>query len=382
MKISFENIIIKDGYIKADYSDNASSHYIEFELSTPIIVREDLIAFAFATLCGTKYDEIHIDLKLNKNIQNSIEEFTKANLHCKTSVSTKLINKKFGNQTLNFSGGFDSLAALAFLPQNSSLVSMDFGGGFSREMQMINNFDAHIVKTNILETDFRRNSWLFMVIGAILYKDYLNTDFNVFGSIINAAFMQNSRFIKNYKTPMLIEHAGMKNIPYTQSLSEIGSLRVSTLKFPDKINSSLISLANPKEEKRFRKQLLLEIEIERFNHDITLTETVEKPKRPYFSWGRNFLVDHLAIYIMKYRGYDTASLTITDIPEEAYSLSQNLDLTFYDRYYIDVLKFIPKQFRSDYVSKLNDFDILPFEENDWKEYRQVIDYLSNFHPVK
>lgn len=382
MKISFENITIKEGYIRSDYSDDTSSHYIEFELSTPIMVREDLIAFAFATLCGTKYDDIHMDLTLNKHIQKSIEEFTRANLHCKTTISTKLINKNFGNQTLNFSGGFDSLAALAFLPQNSSLVSMDFGGGFSREMQMINTFDAYIVKTNILQTDFRRNSWLFMVIGAILYKDYLNTDFNVFGSIINAAFMQNSRFIKNYKTPLLIERAGMTNIPYTQSLSEIGSLRVSTLNFPDKINSSLISLANPKEEKRFRKQLLLEIEIERFNHDIKLTDTVGKPNRPYFTWGQNFLVDHLAIYIMKYRGYDTASLTINDIPEEAYRISQNLDLTFYDRYYTDVLKYIPKQFRADYVSKLNDFDILPFEENDWKEYRQVIDYLSNYHPVK
>jgi len=382
MKISFENIIIKQGYVRADYSDNVNSHHIEFELSTPIIVRESLIAFAFAALCGTKYDDIHIDLTLSQQTQKSIKQFTRANLHCKTGVSTDLINKNFGNQTLNFSGGFDSLAALAFLPDNSSLVSMDFGGGFSREMQMINSFDSHIVKTNILETDFRRNSWLFMVIGAILYKDYLNTDFNVFGSIINAAFMQNSRFIKNYKTPLLIEQAGMKNIPYTQSLSEIGSLRVSTINFPEKINSSLVSLANPKEEKRFRKQLLLEIELERFNYDIQLTNTVKEPSRPYFKWGQNFLVDHLSIYIMKYRGYDTASLTITDIPEEAYKLSQNLDLTFYDRYYTDVLKYIPKQYRTEYVSKLADFNILPFEENDWYEYREIINFLSNYHRVQ
>jgi len=379
MIISFENIIIQEGYIKADYSDGENNHYIEFELSIPIIVREDLIALSLATLCGTKYEEIHIDLLLTKQTINSIEQFTRAKLHCKERLTSELINKKFGNQTLNFSGGFDSLAALAFMPENSSLVSMDFGGGFSREMEMINSFNSHIVKTNILETDFRKNSWLFMVIAAILYKDYLNTEFNIFGSIINTAFMKNSNFIKNYKTPLLINRAGMTNIPYTQSLSEIGSLRVSTFNFPDMINSSLISLANPKEEKRFRKQLLLEIEIERFNHDIQLTDTVENPKKPYFQWGQNFLVDHLAIYIMKYRGYETASLTITDIPKEAFDISQNMDLTFYDRYYTDVLKYIPKQFRSNYVSKLEKFNIQPFEENDWFEYREVIKFLSKYH---
>src|SRR5699024_3602303 len=99
-------------------------------------------------------------------------------------------------------------------------------------------------------------------------------------------------------------------------------------------------------------------------------------------WGDSFLVDHLAIYIMKYRGYDTASLTIKNIPDEAYKMSQNLKLDFYDRYYTDVLKFIPADFRADYVKRMGELNILPFAENDWIEYRQVINYLSNFYPVK
>src|SRR5699024_10090272 len=331
---------------------------------------------------GKKYIEITIDLNITNKIKMAIERSTGATVICKTNFSSPIISKFFGNQTVNFSGGFDSMAALPFLPENSSLVSMDFGGHFSREMKMINGFDSHIVKTNILQTNFRKNSWLFMVIASILYKDFLNTDYNVFGSIINAAFMQNSKYVKSYATPILVDSAGMKNIPYTQSLSEIGSLRVSTYNFPDKVNDSLISLANPKEKKRFRKQLLLEIEIERFNHDIQLTDTVPEPIRQYFTWGDNFLVDHLAIYIMKYKGYETASLTIKDIPDEAYQLSQNLELSFYDRYYTDVLKFIPSEFRSKYVSVLEQSNISPFEENDWKEYREVLDFLSDYHMIK
>src|SRR5699024_850330 len=286
------------------------------------------------------------------------------------------------NHVLNFSGSFYSMAALQFLPNNSSLVYMDFGGSFTREIQMIHKFNSHTVKTNILETDFRKNSWLFMTIASILYKDYLDTSYNVFGSIINAAFMQNSNFINKFSTPYLIQGANMTNIPYTLSLSEIGTIKIGCQSYPELMDDSLKSLANPKEEKRFRKQLLLEIEIERSGLDINLTDTLEKPYKQYFNWGDSFLVDHLAFYIMKYRDYDTASLTIKNIPEEAYKLSQELNLNFYDRYYTDVLKYIPKVFRSSYVSKMGELGILPFEEKEWKQYRQVIQYLSNFYAVK
>lgn len=382
MHITFENITKIPGYIKAEYQDDLTSHYIEFELNTPLIVRDDLIALSLATLCGAKYQSIKMELTVSEITKTYIETFTKAKLDIKLNNYSMVITKSKNNHVLNFSGGFDSMAALPFLPNNSSLVSMDFGGSFTREMQMIHKFNSHTVKTNILETDFRKNSWLFMTIASILYKDYLDTSYNVFGSIINAAFMQNSNFINKFSTPYLIQGANMTNIPYTLSLSEIGTIKIGCQSYPELMDDSLKSLANPKEEKRFRKQLLLEIEIERSGLDINLTDTLEKPYKQYFNWGDSFLVDHLAFYIMKYRDYDTASLTIKNIPEEAYKLSQELNLNFYDRYYTDVLKYIPKVFRSSYVSKMGELGILPFEENDWKEYRQVIQYLSNFYAVK
>jgi len=381
MKISFENIKQSEGYIKADYQDDNNSYYIEFELSIPIFIREDLIAIALATLCGTKYDEINMELTVSKVTKEYIEKFTKSKLSISTNDYSMVVTKSNHNHTLNFSGGFDSLASLAFLPKNSSLVSMNFGGHFKREMSMIKRFNSHIVTTNILKTDFRKNSWLFMLIASILYKDYLDTSYNISGGVIGAGFLKNSNFIKNYSTPSLISAANMKSIPYTLSLSEIAAIRVAALNYPDLMEDSLISLANPKEEKRFRKQLLLEIEIERSNLDINLSNAVKPPAKPHFNWGDNILLDHLALYIIKYRGYDEALLTVNNIPMEAKKLVDSLDLTFYDRYFTDVLKFIPKKFQRDYINTLFDSGIRPFEKNDWIEYEKTLKFLSDFHNI-
>ena len=173
----------------------------------------------------------------------------------------------------------------------------------------------------------------------------------------------------------------MKSIPYTLSLSEIAALKVSAYNYPHLMDMSLTSLANPKEEKRFRKQMLLEIEIERSKLDINLTNTVQAPKKPHFNWGDNILLDHLALYVMKYRGYDDALLTVNNIPEDAKSLVDKLDLTFYDRYFTDVLKFIPRKFHKRYINTLIDSDIRPFEKNDWKEYNETLEFLGEFHSI-
>lgn len=381
MKISFENILQSEGYIRADYQDDNNSHFIEFKLSVPIFVREDLIAIALATLCGSKYDVISMELTVSMITKEYIERFTNAQVQMNTTNYSMVIAKTSHKHTLNFSGGFDSLASLALMPQNSSLVSMNFGGHFKREMSMIEKFNSHIVTTNILETDFRKNSWLFMLIGSILYKDYLDTSYNVSGGVIGASFLKNSKFINNYNTPTLISGSNMKSIPYTLSLSEIAAIKVAAHNYPDLMDTSLISLANPKEEKRFRKQMLLEIEIERSNLDITLSNAVQAPKKPHFNWGENILLDHLALYVIKYRGYDDALLTVNNIPEDAKKLVEKLELTFFDRYFTDVLKFIPKKFHKNYINALIDSDIRPFEKNDWKEYNLTLEFLRKFHDI-
>lgn len=381
MNITFENIIIKPGYIKANYHDDENSHFIEFELSSPIIVRNDLIGIALATLCGNNYHNIKMEIALTKKVQDSIKFFTKAELYCETDMKTYLINKSYGNHTLNFSGGFDSLAALAFLPSNSSLVSMDFGGHFSREMEMIQMFDTNTVKTNILETNFRKNSWLFMFIGSILYKDYLNTDFNISGGVIGAGFLKNTNFLNNYNTAIPIKESGMTSIPYTLGLSEVAAIKVALNNYPNSLDLSLKSLANPREEKRFRKQTLLQIELENSNSPLFLHNTVEKPAKPFSKWGENLLHDHLSLYIIKNVGFEYASLITSEIPESTIDFVSNLDMNFFERYNTDIVKYIPSQYRNTFFNTVNRAEILPYERRDWIEYHDTLKFLNKYHKI-
>lgn len=49
---------------------------------------------------------------------------------------------------LNFSGGFDSLAALYLMPEDTKLVAIDFGGWFEREKEFFKQFHPYTLKTN------------------------------------------------------------------------------------------------------------------------------------------------------------------------------------------------------------------------------------------
>lgn len=381
MKIKFENIINKSGYIRADYEDNENSHFIEFKLDIPLKVRNDLIAYSLAMLCGTKYNEIYMDLKIRKETKSNIETFTNAKLNCQIDTSIFIGTKSQGNHTLNFSGGFDSLAALSLVPKNTSLVSMDFGSHFSREKVMFEIFDSMKVSTNIIETNFRKNTYLFMIIGTILYKDYLNTDFNIYGDVIGAWFLKNTSYIKKYKTPFIIRKIGMNNIPYSVGLSEIGAIKLATNYYPDMMNQSLNSLANPNEEKRIRKQLFLESFLNKNNKYINITNKVDFPSVPFNNWGDNILLDHLSLYLIKFSGYRTANKILANIPTEAVKLVDSLDLNFYEKYYTDAIKYIPKHYRNHFYEKLGSADVQFFEENDWIEYRKTLNFLSRYHSI-
>lgn len=382
MRIKFTNIIKRPGYINAEYEYGDVNHYIEFEMSDNIKVRDDLIALTLACLCGRKYDYIYMDLDVSNNTKEIIERHTGSRLKCNISLEEYVISKSFDNHTLNFSGGFDSLGALAFLPEKSSLVSIDFGKHFSREMKMINQFDSHIVKTNILDTDFRKNSWLIMVVASILYKDYLNTDYNVFGSVMLSAVLSDSRFIKNASTPLLLKGAGMKSIPYTLGLTEFGALRLAAHNFPGYIDDSLRSLASQGTEKRYRKQLYLEIDNDRFNTGIKITEPVKPLEKPHFEWGAVYQADHLALYILKYKGYEIASTMVSNIPEDAIQIAENMSFDFYDRYHTDNIENIPYHQRSHFFDVLSNAKILPYTKEDMQEYEEVKKYLSKWYTTR
>src|SRR5699024_12658626 len=87
---------------------------------------------------------------------------------------------------LNFSGGFDSLAARVLEP-HAELISLDFGGRFSRERKFFERFDPYVLETNLVDIGLNRYAWSFMGIGSLLMRYELQLGAYSFGSIMAGA---------------------------------------------------------------------------------------------------------------------------------------------------------------------------------------------------
>lgn len=103
---------------------------LQFEFSKKFVPSNESIATALVTLCGKTYAEVYIDLEIAKNVYDGINDFVGGNLKVKNITADRKFVKK-QNFTLNFSGGFDSLAALLLMPHNTNLVSVDWGKGLN-----------------------------------------------------------------------------------------------------------------------------------------------------------------------------------------------------------------------------------------------------------
>ncbi|MHA7579446.1 hypothetical protein ACX12E_03535 [Paenibacillus vandeheii] len=128
-KISFICIVISEVEEEQEYN-------LFFQLNRNIVPRHDLIALALSTLCGNVFSNIHFDLEVCSETIIEIEKFTKSRVTVSSELNSQMLKKNRtgdANISLNFSGGFDSLAALCLMPEKTKLVSMNFGKSFERE---------------------------------------------------------------------------------------------------------------------------------------------------------------------------------------------------------------------------------------------------------
>lgn len=386
-KIQFSNFEISDKYICCTcktYSNNSEEKMdkLEFKFNKSISVRNDLIALALSTLCGKSYSNIYFDLEINQSTYNELKKFTNANIEVLKINNTETISetrKNKDNIILNFSGGFDSLAALCVMPKNTKLVAIDFGGWFERETAFFKKFNPYTVSTNFRQLKYDRSSWTFMGVAAILFSDYLEAKYNVFGTILEGTTYHFHEFENNSINVTIppFSSAGLNDIKYIAGLTEVGTAMVITYYKPEIVNESLISLSNPGTEKRYRKQLLTQIVCEKYNRSIEIDIT--EPPKTKISFGDNFALDFLALYEIKNAGLEEANKTICNIPREAVELVDKLKLVFYEKLNTNFLNSIPENLRKDYLAKLADANIYPYDEQDWKEFRLVTEFLSQYH---
>lgn len=357
-----------------------AEHALWFEFSHPVALTNDAIATALSTLTGRLYAEVKFDFPVSERALAGARKTTGATV---TSSGTcqSVAAPRVGHQ-LSFSGGFDSLAALCLMPEHTRLVSMDFGGRFSRERSFFETFPTTRVSTNVTATGLHRNSWAFMGIGAILLGDHNRAQYHTFGSILEAG-ADNLRVTpeagKNETFPPF-RAAGYENAPYVAGLTEIGTLLVLAAHRREHVGASLASLAGPGEEKLYRKQVLAQIVADRLGIDVPLTLT-PKPPRPHFKYGQNFALDFLSIYVAKFGGETVARELVDEIPDEALALSKKLDLTFFERANTTLYHHFPAPLMGGLVDRLSSTGIRFYTEDDWNDYRHVREFLTAYHPI-
>ncbi|MEX5308884.1 hypothetical protein [Kocuria sp. CPCC 205297] len=385
--ISFDDIEITDDQrldvsARVTHEGGEQTHHLWFETNASMLWDLDRVAIALSTLCGRAYEQVHFDLPLQRETRDRLVAFTQAEVTCHSHPTADGCTAQSG-AVLNFSGGFDSLAALALMPEDTHLVSLDFGGRFSRERAYYQRFEPTIISTNLTETPLRANSWSFMGIGAILTAAHHHARYMTFGSILEAGVdnMRTTPVSTTSGTFPPFAAAGYTNAPYVAGLTEIGTVIALAHYMPEQIPASLTSLASPGEEKLYRKYLLTKVVANRLDTPATAAPEIQAPGAPHYQWGQNFATDFLSLYVAKHAGPDARDTMVSDTPPEVDAAVADLTLTFFEKANTTVYQAMPTPLLGGLVEKLTDAGIGLYTESDWDEYRAVRQLLAPYYPA-
>lgn len=355
-----------------------------FELSDKISIDHNQIAVALATLCGQKYDNIYMDLSINKDILNELQNFTNAEIKVNTIINEKYLNfLAERNMMLGFSGGLDSLAAYSLFKdscmfENVYLTSLDLGGKFSREKEFFKRFKPYVVSSNFADLKLNRNHWSFMYIPQILFSKHLNAKYIVLGGVLESGvYGLSEKFSLSPNTHSIpVSFINLESLSFIHGLTGLATATIVMQTRPELIDLSLKSLANPGEEKRYNKQLEIDILSKKLNKRIYYEPVSAGGKH---KWGNYFPVDFLCLYFIKNAGLEEASKIIDDIPDRVVEFANSLSLDFYEKYNNNFLVKLPEKYRLKYLQRLSKCGIYPYNSNDWKEYNEVAKFLSEYH---
>ncbi len=341
-----------------------------FSLSEPFIPHHDLIGYACATLCYG-FDFLVFDLPLSLKAQEQIKVFCEGKeIKAPLLTDTPLLEEGFSKRnglTLSFSGGFDSLAALSLMPQNTKLVSTIFGGYFTREDRFFKDFSPFLLETNFRQLGYDVYSWTSMGVGSILYAEYLQSQLHVFGSaledsIYNFALSPGSA---TQRETIPFSFAGLYDARFTNGLSTACTGRLVAYYYPHLLEKSLRSLGPDGSEKFYRKWLVMDIFFTDFSRS---PNPIAEPTVPLFHhrtlFGSKIASDFMAFYFVKYRGIEKALHLYQNLPYEVIYLSSLLSLDFYNKFHAPFLQGIPEDFQKEYLLRLEKAGIFPFEKED------------------
>lgn len=363
-----ENIFIFSYY----HQDEFFSHRIKVPKKLSVNDNDLLRLAIFSNPFEANSIEI-IGIQVNKTLIENLNNILSKTILCDNYDKEEFAILKYIDKEevfLGFSGGFDSMAAKAILP-NSTSVSIDFGGHFEREALFFNNLDTNIVdwdirnkRTNSTPKFDEGKNWRFMLAPLTLFRENKPNILIATGTIMEASpywLQLGNKSESNYYSHSGYG-AGVSLFNPVAGLTEISTaLIVSKAYSKEVVESSLCSLAAPTTFKFHRKKALLAL----VNNKVYIPEVKYK-------FGSAIADDFLTLYFCWKFGKKWV--------KENYSLNfpddtPNFDMSFVERVNTQNMLHIDNNFREHLLANLNKFGIFPFNENDYINLALVNQYL-------
>lgn len=361
-----------DGWIRCNVTRETTEE-LRIQLPYSFLPAPDLIAIAFSTLCGNKFDQVEIDLPIGPRLSETLQNVLDAKLIHRAGAD---VRRRPGNQSaLNFSGGFDSLAAKVLLPE-AHLISLDFAGRFTRERASFEKFNPFILKTNLISLGLNKYSWAFMGIGTILMRDELHLGSYSFGSIQAGSLPKlfSSPVNQNRFRIAAADGLNMTIANPVAGISEIGAVDLVLRYFPLAVSDVLLSVAAPGEDKFRRKSQMLQSLAATRGASLGIPTGIQST--PAVSWGEEFARDLASLYVLKTLGADVvASTYLGGIPDSVTKHLPSLTMDFMTRFNPQAYEGVELSALSRWYSTLTVSGILPYERKDWFEIASVMKLL-------
>lgn len=370
----------ENGLVSFDYFRGGESiKTTNFTVPSDFTVSGDLAAAA-AIVCRPADDELW---EFNFPVSPRAKAIAKRdyNIFIKASDALLPSNQPAKAAYLNFSGGVDSLAAHYLLGTAVHLLSIDFGGAFTREANWFSHWDTYIVASDLRKKPFvEGRDWRFMAAGAMLFRDYLGIGSLYWGTVLEASPYWLSNNQKREPRTTEATHAfGMAQLKTCQAitpLSEYGTMKVALKWGEEVLTKSIESCSSPGSEKLFRKRLLRSIAAgETFPSENVLAQAPCNKHK----FGTAFGPDVLTAYFFWRYGSEFVSDFLAELSADARMELGRLNMEFFERYNPANLATIPSDVRGSIVAEYLRCGIHPYTCDDVRSLEECRSFLRTFH---
>ncbi len=332
----------------------------------------DLIATCIISIFGGRFKKVKLDFEVSSQCVAALEKLARIEITTEGVVGPWQAGS---TPFLAFSGGFDSLAGYLLCPEYYKLASIDFGGSYTRERAFFETLE-----TTIIETDFRRAGdgllhWMFMGAPLILYAEHLNMGALGFGTIFEATplHMKPADF-KHLPTNDFRRAIGLDDCTITRGLTEFATARIIQKLAPAFAEASLKSLADEGSEKKYRKELLLRMELVRDGKAGNEAYDAISLPRNKIIIGKSFALDFL-YYTFASTGAHNAIFQAIENPDALVEFQNaRIDMSWVNAYNPSFINQIPYSKLGDAMNKLYEIGIRMFTQVDCENYSKFREY--------